>query len=139
MSIAPEHARVVIIEDNADNLFILQDLVEAEVGVQECQGLPSGRHFFEWLNQQADPHIDLILLDLQMPRENGYTILTQIQQIPALASTKVVAVTANVMAQDVARTRAAGFVGFIGKPINAERFPLQIKRILADEGVWEPR
>jgi two-component system cell cycle response regulator DivK len=139
MSIAPEHARVVIIEDNPDNLFILQDLLEAEVGVSECSGLASGRQFFEWLARQPNPQVDLILLDLQMPRENGYAVLAQIQQTPALAGTKVVAVTANVMSQDVERTRAAGFVGFIGKPINAERFPLQIKRLLADEEVWEPR
>jgi two-component system cell cycle response regulator DivK len=47
--------------------------------------------------------------------------------------------TANVMVDDVERARAAGFDGFLGKPIDLRRFPLQITRILQGERVWEPR
>jgi two-component system cell cycle response regulator DivK len=48
-------------------------------------------------------------------------------------------VTANVLPQDEARARAAGFDGFIGKPLDFDRFPQQIRAILRDEPVWIPR
>jgi two-component system cell cycle response regulator DivK len=83
--------------------------------------------------------VDLILLDIQLPHEDGYMVLEGIRAIPRLQQTSVVAVTANVLPQDVARAREAGFDGFIGKPIDADRFPEQIKRVLRGEAVWEPR
>jgi two-component system, cell cycle response regulator DivK len=48
-------------------------------------------------------------------------------------------VTANVLSQDEARARAAGFDGFIGKPLNFDRFPQQILALLKGESVWMPR
>jgi two-component system cell cycle response regulator DivK len=47
-----------------------------------------------------------------------------------------VAVTSNVLPQDVVRARAAGFDGFIGKPLDFDRFPSQIQAILRGEAVW---
>ena len=82
--------------------------------------------------------VDLILLDIQIPGEDGYQVLRQIRATPALAEIKIVAVTANVMTSDLERTQAAGFDGFIGKPLKIKRFPEQIRRILAGEAVWEP-
>jgi two-component system, cell cycle response regulator DivK len=139
MPVEPQDAHVIVVEDNADNLFIVADLLQAEVGVKYYNGPACGRQLFTLLGSKPELRIDLILLDIQIPYEDGYQVLAQIRQQPALRGTKVVAVTANVMPQDIARARDAGFDGFIGKPIHAERFPQQIGRILADEAVWEPR
>ena len=49
------------------------------------------------------------------------------------------AVTANVLAQDEAKARAAGFDGFIGKRLDFDRFPQQILSVLEGEKVWMPR
>ena len=137
---------VFIIEDNSDNLYITQRLLLKEVGVDFCNGRASGAMFFHWFHKsdttRLNPHLrelDLILLDIQIPREDGYTIIQQIRQTRELDHTKVIAVTANVMPEDVKKAKAAGFDGFIGKPLNGERFPSQIRRILAGEEVWEPR
>jgi two-component system cell cycle response regulator DivK len=56
-----------------------------------------------------------------------------------LQHTRVVAVTAHHSPTEMQRARAAGFDGFIGKPIDPARFPDQIRRILAGESVWEAR
>lgn len=136
-SIIPSEAVVVIVEDNADSLFIIADLLEAEVGVGYCAQFASTRELFELLMAEPELGIDLILLDLQIPEEDGYTALAKLQAMPRLAETKIIAVTANVLAVDVERTRNAGFDGFIGKPIDSSRFPWQIIRILGDESVWE--
>jgi two-component system cell cycle response regulator DivK len=138
VSIDPKSATVIVVEDNADNLFIVMDLLRAELRVKYCNGRASGRQFFKLLetNRQLKPN--LILLDIQIPYEDGYTVLKQIRARPALSAAKVVAVTANVLPQDIERARQAGFDGFIGKPLNADRFPEQITRILGGTAVWEP-
>jgi two-component system cell cycle response regulator DivK len=138
MSIDPKTATIIVVEDNADNLFIVMDVLQADLRVKYCNGRASGRQFFKLLetNRQLQP--DLILLDIQIPHEDGYVVLQQIRAMPALCATKVVAVTANVLPQDIERARQAGFDGFIGKPIDADRFPEQITRILGGAAVWEP-
>jgi two-component system cell cycle response regulator DivK len=130
-------AVVLIAEDNPDNLFIAIELLR-RAGIQYCNGRASGRQLFKLLETWDRP-VHLILLDIQIPREDGYVILEQIRAAPELQATRVVAFTANVMADDVERARAAGFDGFIGKPINHHRFPGQIARLLEGEEVWEPR
>ena len=139
MLIDSQQAQVVVVEDNADNLFITTDLLQAVLKVRYCNGRASGRQLFKLLESKPTLRLDLILLDIQIPREDGYAVLQQIRRHPRLQDTVVVAVTANVMPQDVERARAAGFNGFIGKPISARRFPQQIERILAGDAVWEPR
>lgn len=139
MAVDPKDANVIVIEDNADNLFIVLDLLREELGVKYCNGRASGWQLFKLLDTHPDLRVDLILLDIQIPHEDGYEVLKKIRETPALEKTKVAAVTANVMPQDVERARAAGFDAFIGKPIDADRFPEQIRRILAGEKVWEPR
>jgi len=76
------------------------------------------------------------LLDLQLPGKDGYKVLHELKSSQQFAHTPIIAMTANVMKKDIERIRAAGFDGFIGKPINARRFGEWIKRSLAGEGIW---
>jgi two-component system, cell cycle response regulator DivK len=130
-------AAILVVEDNADSLFIALELLR-RAGVGYCSGCASGTQLFERI-AELGRQIDLILLDLQIPVENGYTILERIRALPHLPDTRVVALTANVLPHDVARARAAGFDGLIGKPINGRRFVEQIGRALAGEEIWEAR
>jgi two-component system, cell cycle response regulator DivK len=134
-----KQANVVVVEDNADNLFIVSEILREDVGVKYCNGRASGRQFFKLLESNPHLNVDLILLDIQIPGEDGYAVLRQIRATRHLRHIKVVALTANVLPQDVQRARESGFDGFIGKPIDSDRFPQQIIRILAGESVWEPR
>jgi len=138
MGMSADVAVVLLVEDNADNLFILVDLLKNELGVRQAYGRASGRQLFSLLESNAHLKPDLILLDLQLPRENGYTVLAQIRETPALAGVRVLAVTANITPTEVNRCQEAGFDGFIGKPIDPDRFPDQIRRALSGEAVWEP-
>ena len=130
---------VLIVEDNPDNMFLTTQLLRRILSVGYVNARASGRQLFRLLD--TTPHLtpDLILLDLQLPYEDGYTILKQIRQDPRLTTTRVVALTANVMPDDVKSAMQAGFDGFIGKPISFKRFPEQIQRILNGETLWEPR
>lgn len=134
--INPEDAHVLVIEDNADNLMVATDLLRM-IGVKYINSRASGRQgikLAESLNR-----VDLILLDIQLPHEDGYQVLKNIRLHPKLKDTLVVAVTANVLPQDEAKAREVGFDGFIGKPLDFDRFPEQIKSILSGEEVWKAR
>lgn len=60
---------------------------------------------------------DVVLLDLQMPGENGYSLLAWMRQQPTLRAVPVICVTASVPASERERVMAAGFARFVPKPI----------------------
>jgi two-component system, cell cycle response regulator DivK len=137
LAVPLNQAVVLLAEDNPDNMFIALELLR-RAGVQYCDGRASGRQLFKLIESLNQP-VHLILLDIHIPREDGYAILKQIRAAPQLARAWVAAFTANVMVDDLQRARAAGFDGFIGKPINHHRFAGQVARMLAGEPVWELR
>ena len=66
-------------------------------GCRSCLEATAGWQAFKQLRTQSPPRpLDLILLDLQIPGEDGYGVLTRIRGTPALQATPVIAVTANV-------------------------------------------
>ncbi len=73
---------------------------------------------------------DLILLDIHMPRMDGYQAVRLLREDPVCASTPVVAVTALAMVGDRERILASGFSGYIAKPLDPETFPSQIQAYL---------
>jgi two-component system cell cycle response regulator DivK len=138
MAVAPTDAVVIVVEDNPDNLFIVEILLREDLRVKYYNGRASGRQFFKLLESKPTMNPDLILLDIQLPYEDGYAVFEKMRGVPQLANARVVAVTANVMPNDIARAQSMGFNGLIGKPIDRHRFPIQITRILNGEEVWEP-
>ncbi len=83
------------------------------------------------------PRPNIIFLDLNLPKTTGYDILQQIRKEAQLTKVLVVAVTAQDADTEIPKCMAAGFDGFIGKPISRSRFPRQLRRILSGEPVWE--
>jgi len=81
--------------------------------------------------------VDVIFLDLGLPDGDGYDVLKKLRSTPELKDVPVVAVTARDANTEMARAQAAGFNGFLGKPLNRNRFPDQVRRILNGESVWE--
>lgn len=71
---------------------------------------------------------DLILMDINMPDMDGYTLTNKIKGIPGLATIPVIAITANVMKGDREKALKAGCDGYIDKPIDVDRFPEQVAR-----------
>jgi two-component system cell cycle response regulator DivK len=138
----PREAVVLLVEDNPDNLFIFCDILRGDVGVKYCNARASGRQLFKLLNDNALRRPDLILLDISIPHEDGFTVhrklRTFFEEMRFDTEPMVVAITANCMPETVERARREGFDGFIGKPIERSRFIQQINRILQGEAVWEP-
>ncbi len=129
----PREATVLVVEDNLQNFVLIARLL-GYLGVKDIQWKASGWQVLEFAEQL--PRIDLILLDIHLPYEDGYAVLRQIRADPRFRGTRVVAVSAEATEDNMRRAREAGFDGFIGKPIDPDVFPDQIRRILAGEGVW---
>jgi two-component system cell cycle response regulator DivK len=133
-------ACVWIVEDNENNALVVKTLLQV-AGVSKLEWLKSGEELFNAFKGLAggSNRPDIILLDIQLPNEDGYAILKRIRGIPEFEGLKVVAVTANVMPQDIVQAREAGFDGFIGKPIDRRQFDTIVSQVLSGESVWRPR
>ena len=127
-------AHVLVVEDNVPN-FVLVARMLAYMGVQRCEWKTSGWQVVEFADTL--PRVDLSLMDIRLPYEDGFEALEKVRSNPKLKETMVVAVTAEASVEQMERAKKAGFDGFLGKPLNPDRFPDQIKRLLNGEAVWE--
>jgi two-component system cell cycle response regulator DivK len=83
------------------------------------------------------PRLDLVLMDIRLPYEDGYGALKKIRASEKLKSIPIIAVTAEASTDQMSKARTSGFDGFLGKPLDPDKFPDQIRRILNGEAVWE--
>ena len=81
--------------------------------------------------------LDVVFLDLGLPDGDGYDVLKSLKDDPSLKDVPVIAVTARDASTEIPRAQQAGFNGFLGKPLNRNRFPDQVRRIISGENVWE--
>ncbi len=133
MSSNVKDATILIVEDNVSN-FVLMARMLGYIGVH-CEWKTSGYEVVEYADTL--PRVDLILMDIRLPYEDGYEALRKIRVSETLKQIRVVAVTAYASEEQLKRARAAGFDGFVGKPLDPDRFPEQVRRMLAGEQVWE--
>jgi two-component system cell cycle response regulator DivK len=120
-----EEKVVLHVEDNPDNRLLVRRLLQAfGYKVIDAGDAASAREFLK----ANSP--DLILMDINMPDIDGYTLTNELKSMPNLVGVPIVAITANVMKGDRERTLSAGCDGYIEKPIDVDRFIDQIERFL---------
>jgi len=119
-------ATIVVVEDQPDSLKLLTTLLSLKG--HQVVGLPNGDRLAEIMRTQK-PVPDLVLLDIQLPGRDGYAVLEELRELPE-RSWKVVALTAHALPEDRARATAAGFDGYITKPIDVRTFPAEVARYL---------
>lgn len=118
-------SRILIVDDNRANLDLMLYLVRA-FGY-DAVGLSDGLAGYE---AARTGEYALVLTDILMPGIDGYEIARRMKGDARLAATPLVAVTALAMASDRERIEAAGFDGYITKPIEPATFVAQIERHL---------
>lgn len=134
VAINPKDAYVLVVEDNLQNLVLIARLL-AFIGVRRYEWKASGWQVIEFADTM--PRVDLVLMDLHLPHEDGFEALQRLRNDPRFASTRVVAVTADAHPGAMNKAREAGFDGFLGKPIDPDKFPDQIVTILQGGAVWD--
>jgi CheY-like chemotaxis protein len=121
----------LIIDDNPGNLDVLAELLKLQ-NVSSVSAL-SPRDIDRALTSSGD--VSLVFLDLEFPNDNGLDSIQALRAHPRLQGARFVACTVHTSERNEAM--AAGFDSFIGKPIDVDRFPGQLGRILSGEAVWE--
>ena len=129
----PKDAAVLVVEDNVSN-FVLIARMLGYLGIH-CEWKTSGYEVLEYADTL--PRLDLILMDIRLPYEDGYGAQKKIRAAERFKAVPIVAVTAEASMDQMNKAKAAGFDGFLGKPLDADRFPDQIRRIMSGEQVWE--
>jgi len=123
--------QALIIDDNQFNLTILVHYLQDEgfdsVPVIHPKDVETALDSLE--------DVRIVFLDLEMPGSDGFELLEKFKQDERLQNVPIIAHSVHISEIKVAHN--AGFDGFIGKPLNAEKFPRQLERILEGKGVWE--
>jgi CheY-like chemotaxis protein len=120
--------KILIVEDNDNNRTLFRDILmfqgyEVLVASDGQEGLTV-----------ASQHMpDLILMDIQMPGMDGMTAARCLKAAPETSKLKIIALTSFAMQGDREKFIAAGFDGYISKPVNTRELPLLVKRWLDEK------
>ena len=115
--------QILIVEDNDKNLKLARDLLRHD-GFRTLEAETAAAAI-----ALAEQHVpDLILMDIQLPDMDGVTALGRLRALAATASIPVVALTAFAMAADRERLLAAGFDGYLAKPIDIHNFSDSVRQ-----------
>lgn len=122
-------ATILIVEDSPDNMVLFRTVltIKGHSVIERVDG-------HGLLQAIDDGHPDLVLMDIQLPDKDGYTLLQELRDA-GRKTLRVVALTAHAMGRDRERAREAGFDGYITKPIDVRAFPALVDRALAGEVV----
>ena len=125
--------KILLVEDNAANRYLATFLLASHgfTVVHASDGV-------EALDRAHTEQPDLILMDIQMPRMDGYEAARRIKDTPALSGIPLVALTSYAMAGDRDRALAAGFAAYIEKPIVTETFVAEVSRHLSPKPASRP-
>ncbi len=118
-------AKVLIVEDNPVNLRLAQFLLEKRGFIVRKAG--SGA---ECLAEMTSNPPDIVLMDIQLPGEDGLAITRKIRSDQRMADVVIVALTAHAMSGDRERILAAGCDGYIAKPVDPQGLPAEVSRYL---------
>jgi two-component system, cell cycle response regulator DivK len=116
---------ILYVEDNPDNRLLVRRILMAE-GFRVLEA-PDATSAMDILHKEIP---NLILMDINMPDLDGYTLTAQLREKGILNGTPIVALTANVMRGDRERSLAAGCDGYIQKPIDVDQLPRQVEKYL---------
>lgn len=116
---------ILIIEDNEQNMYLVTFILE-----KNGHRVVQARSGDEGLRVAASCEPDLILLDIQLPVMDGYTVARELRKIPALVDIPIIAVTSFAMPGDREQALGAGCTGYIEKPIDPDTFITQVNQHL---------
>lgn len=116
---------ILYVEDNPGNRILIQRVLMAEG--YNIVFAENGTEAIEYITKN---NFDMILMDINLPDIDGYTLTGKIRQYPNFADIPILALTANVMKGDKEKSLEAGCNGYIQKPIDIDLLPGQIKQYL---------
>lgn len=124
------NASILYVEDNLENQILILRVLTAE-----GYSVTFAENATEAMIQIEQQTFNLILMDINLPDIDGYTLTSQLRQNPKVAGIPIIALTANVMKGDRERSLEAGCDGYIQKPIDVDTLPDQIRIFLSNSSL----
>jgi CheY-like chemotaxis protein len=115
-------AKILIVEDNPDNMKLFSAVLAMRG--HAVVGLPGGEELLPTMRAEAP---QLVLLDIQLPGEDGFQLLAKLRAALGAGLPPVVALTAHAMSGDREKALAAGFSGYLTKPIDVGTFASSVE------------
>ena len=117
--------KILVAEDNPASRELMIEVLSGRGYelIEACDGR-------EALQKIEETEPDLVLLDIQLPILDGFTVLSEVRRNPRFANLRVLAVTANAMKEDRESGMRAGFDAYISKPIDVVTLRLEVDRLL---------
>lgn len=123
-----EKIRVLIVDDVSETRENVKKLLQFESDVEVVGIARTGK---EAIQASQDVNPDVVLMDINMPDMDGYTLTAKIKTTPGLERVPILALTANVMRGDKEKSLEAGCDGYIQKPIDFDELLREVARFLA--------
>lgn len=129
--------KILLVEDSPGDIRLTQEALNESKICNSLQVVTDGAEAMDFLNKAGPykntPTPDLILLDLNLPKKNGFEVLEEIKESPSLKAIPVIALTTSVSEKDILQSYHLHANCFISKPIEYESFYNVIKSI---EDFW---
>ena len=126
MASSENKGTILYVEDNPDNRLLVKRILLAE-----DYSLLEAIDGKDALNVLETAHPDLILMDINMPDMDGYTLTAKIKSLPGFERVPILALTANVMRGDKEKTLEAGCDGYIQKPLDIDQLTREIEKFIS--------
>ena len=125
MTLPNQKATILCVEDNPDNRTLVRRIL-----MSEDYAVLEAVNASEALNILKNARPNLILMDINMPDMDGYTLTAKIKSMPGFERIPILALTANVMRGDKEKTLEAGCDGYIQKPLDIDQLVREVERFL---------
>jgi CheY-like chemotaxis protein len=119
---------ILVVDDNEAGQLLARSVLESEGFLVDTAG--SSDEVLERLRARRP---DLILMDIQLPGQDGLALTRQLKADPATAAIPIVALTAHAMPGDREEALTAGCAGYLSKPIDTRALGGQVRRALLVE------
>lgn len=127
---ADQKKTVLLVEDNEDNLVVYRTILE-HVGYHVLEA----RDGEEGIKSATENHPDLILMDISIPKIDGWEATRRLKADDSTREIPIVALTAHALEEDRERAINAGCNGYLAKPVEPRRVVEEVQRFIgmADE------
>ncbi|MDQ7027530.1 MAG: response regulator [Anaerolineae bacterium] len=126
---------VLYFEDEPMSRMVMEMLLKRGLGFDDVTIFEDSADFQNRISNLATTP-DIVFLDIHIEPYNGFDMLKMLREHPRFERSRIIALTASVMNEEIQMLQDAGFDGGIAKPINQVTFPQLLERILDGDVVW---
>ncbi len=120
-----ERKKILVVDDDKKNRYLISFLLKKN-GFEIITAING----LEGIEAAKEQQVDLIIMDIKMPKMNGYEAIKRIRRLKKYKSIPIIALTSYAMLKDKEKAMKAGCTGYISKPITPETFTEEVKKLL---------